>query len=57
MELTKEQWQEFKDVQESGEYNMYDPAAVKSTTLSIDEWLYIMKNYSCLEGKYGEATK
>ena len=57
MELTKKQWKEFKGVQESGKYNMYDPAAVKSTTLSIDEWLYIMKNYSYLEGKYGDTAK
>ena len=32
MELTKDQWNEYRDVQDSGLYNMYDPNARAMTS-------------------------
>ena len=57
MELNEEQWNEYREVQMSGEFNMYDPNARAMTDLSKDEWLYIMKNYSSLKNKFeGESN-
>ena len=50
--VNKEQWDEYRDVQDSGAYNMFDPNARALTSLSRDEWLYILKNYSELKTKY-----
>ena len=52
MEITKEQWDEYRDVQDSGLYNMFDPIARAMTELSKQEWIHIMENYSELETKY-----
>ena len=52
MEITKEQWDEYRDVQDSGAYNMYDPNARAMTDLSKQEWIHIMKNYSELKTKH-----
>jgi len=52
MEITKEQWDEYRCVQDSGAYNMYDPNARAMTDLSKQEWIHIMKNYSELKTKH-----
>ena len=52
MELTKEQFMQYRDVQDSGMFNMFTPQAREMTDLSRDEWLYIIKNYSELKEKY-----
>ncbi len=52
MEISAEQFQEYRDVQNSGEYNMYDPSARSMTSLTKHEWIHIMKNYSELKEKY-----
>ena len=52
MEISKDQWQEYGDVQDSGEYNMYDPSARSMTSLTKHEWIHIMQNYSQLKEKY-----
>ncbi len=52
MEITKEQWDEYRDVQDSGAYNMYDPNARAMTDLTKQEWIHIMQNYSELKTKY-----
>ena len=44
MEITKEQFNEYKDVQEMGAYNMMSPQARELTNLSKAEWIFIMKN-------------
>ena len=54
MTITKEQFKEYKDVQESGDYNMFDPRAREMTDLSREQWIEIIKNYSKLLNKYGE---
>ena len=52
MEITKEQWDLYRDIQDSGLYNMYDPNARKMAGLSKQEWIHIMKNYSELKTKH-----
>ena len=52
MEITKEQWDEYRDVQDSGLFNMFDPQARAMTDLSKQEWIHIMKNYSELKTKH-----
>jgi hypothetical protein len=49
MEITKEQFNEYKEVQEMGAYNMLSPQARELTTLSKQEWVFIMKNYEQIE--------
>ena len=34
MEITKEQWDEYRSVQDSGAYNMFDPNARAMTDLT-----------------------
>ena len=50
--INEEQWNEYRDVQDSGEFNMYDPNARAMTDLSRAEWIHIMKNYSELKEKF-----
>jgi len=52
MEISKEQFQQYRNVQDSGMYNMFDPNARLCTDLSKNEWIDIMKNYSELRDKY-----
>lgn len=48
---------EFVEVRDSGEYNMFDPAARDETSLNKNEWIYIMRNFKTLEEQFnvGEA--
>ena len=50
--VTKEQFEEYREVQDSGAWNMFSPQAREETTLTRDEWIYILKNYSELKTKY-----
>ena len=43
--ISKDEWDEYRDIQESGLFNMYDPRARKSTSLSTEKWLYLIENY------------
>ena len=54
MEITisKEQFQEYRDIQDSGMYNMFDPNARAATSLSKPEWMHILSNYDDLSDKY-----
>ena len=52
MEITKDQFQQYRNVQDEGMYNMFDPNARLCTDLSKNEWIDIMKNYSELRDKY-----
>ena len=53
--ITTEEWDEYRDVQDSGLVNMFSPDARAMTSLSKDKWIYILKNYDELtlihEGK------
>ena len=44
--VSREDFQEYKNVLESGDYNMFDPRAREMTDLSKDQWIDIIKNYS-----------
>jgi len=60
VQITKEDFLEYKEVQESGEFNMFDPRAREETSLSKDQWLRIIKEYKKLDeawGKDNEETK
>ena len=52
MEITKEQFKEYTDVQSTGMFNMFDPNARMCTSLTKNEWIDIMKNYNELSDKY-----
>lgn len=57
MEITKEQWKEYLACQERGCYNMLDYNSWSRsglTTLSLEVWLAIIRNYNELLKKYGE---
>ena len=56
MEISRDQWIEYRSIQDSGMFNMFDPQARMMTDLSKNEWLHIMKNYSELKEKY-EGSK
>ena len=51
-EITKEMFKEYKDVQESGEFNMLDPRAREDTSLDRKQWYAIISNYNELNAKY-----
>ena len=52
VKMTESKFSEYRDVQDSGMFNMFDPRAREATTLSRSEWIYILKNYSELKEKY-----
>jgi|TARA_R100001530_G_scaffold33030_1_gene25952 hypothetical protein len=53
MTITKEQWEDYKRIQNYGEYNMLDPRARQlSDILTKEEWTYIIRNYSQLSEEY-----
>ena len=52
VEVTKEQFQQYRDVQDSGLYNMFTPEAREMTSLSKDEWVHIIRNYSELKQQH-----
>lgn len=56
MEITKEQFQEYRDVQDSGLHNMMTPQAREMTTLTKHEWIHIISNYSELKEQF-EGSK
>ena len=51
-EITKEMFEEYKNVQESGEFNMLDPRAREDTSLDRKQWYAIVSNYNTLNKKY-----
>ena len=53
VEVSREDWEAYLEVQESGEFNMFDPNARATAGLEKDVWLAIMGNYDELEKEYG----
>ena len=51
-EITKEMFEEYKDIQASGEYNMLSPQAREMSSIDKRQWYAIIKNYDELERKY-----
>ena len=56
MEISKEQFQQYRDVKDSGMFNMFDPNARACTDLTKNEWISILKNYSELKQQYEGDT-
>lgn len=50
--INKDKFSQYRDIQDSGMFNMYDPRAREMTSLSRSEWIYILKNYLELKEKY-----
>ena len=57
VQITKEDFLEYKRVQMSGMFNMFDPRAREMTSLSKDQWLRIMKEYSKLDEAWGNENE
>ena len=57
VQITKEDFLEYKEVQESGEFNMFDPRAREMTSLSKDQWLRIIKEYNKLDEAWGKDNE
>lgn len=51
-EITKEMFKEYKNVQESGNFNMSEPQARERTSLDRKQWYAIISNYNELNKKY-----
>ena len=57
VQITKDKIQEYKRVQESGAYNMFDPRAREMTELSKAEWVTIMREYEKLNKAWGNDDR
>jgi len=55
--VSKEQFLRYKQVQEEGRYNMFDPRAQQLTGLSREVYLAIIDGYGKLEKKYCVETE
>tara|TARA_R100000030_G_scaffold94437_1_gene81244 strand:+ start:93 stop:266 length:174 start_codon:yes stop_codon:yes gene_type:complete len=51
-EITREMFEEYKDIQASGKYNMLSPQARDMSSMDKKQWFAIIKNYDELEKKY-----
>jgi len=54
IDITKEKFDEYKRVQESGMFNMFDPQARALTDLTKAEWTTIMQEYDKLNEAWGD---
>lgn len=52
LKVSAEQFEEYREIQESGMYNMFDPQARMMTSLDKEEWIYILQNYEILLKTY-----
>ena len=52
--ITKEKFDEYKRVQMSGMFNMFDPRAREMTDLSKEEWVTIMRDYDKLNDAWSK---
>ena len=54
IDITKSKFDEYKTVQKSGMFNMFDPKAREMTSLTKDEWVTIMREYNKLNEAWGD---
>ena len=52
MKASKEQFQAYRRVQNSGDFNMFTPDAILSTGLDKETYFDIIKNYSEYKKEY-----
>ena len=57
VQITKEDFLEYKRIQMSGMFNMFDPRAREMTSLSKDQWLRIIKEYNKLDEAWGKDNE
>ena len=57
IEIAQEDFLEYKRVQESGMFNMFDPQAREMTNLSKEQWSKIMQDYKKLNESWGNDDK
>ena len=57
VQITEEDFKEYKRVQQSGMFNMFDPRAREMTSLSKDQWSRIMKEYNKLDKAWGKDNE
>ena len=57
IDITKEKFDSYKEVQMSGEFNMFDPRARAMTDLTKAEWVTIMQDYKKLEEAWGDKNE
>jgi len=57
VEIDFDKFKQYKEVQMSGEYNMFDPQARAETNLTKNEWLRIMKEYEKLDKVWGKEIE
>lgn len=51
--VSKSEWQEYRQVQTMGLFNMLDPQAMRMTSLNREQWFHIVKNYQYFVNLYG----
>jgi len=51
-EVTKEQFEEYRDIQQMGLFNMLSPQTREMSSLDKTEWMHIITNYSELMKHY-----
>ena len=52
MKASKEQFEAYREVQDSGAFNMFSPDAILSTGLDKETYFDIIEHYSEYEEKY-----
>ena len=57
IDITKSKFDEYKTVQKSGMFNMFDPKAREMTSLTKDEWVTIMREYKKLNEAWGNDNE
>lgn len=57
IDITKSKFDEYKTVQKSGMFNMFDPKAREMTSLTKDEWVTIMQDYEKLNNAWSDNEK
>ena len=57
VEITKEKFDEYKEIQMSGMFNMFDPRAREMTNLTKAEWVTIMQEYEKLDEAWGDKDE
>tara|TARA_Y100000593_G_C4107452_1_gene236281 strand:- start:162 stop:362 length:201 start_codon:yes stop_codon:yes gene_type:complete len=50
--ITREDWDEYRSIQDSGMFNMLDPRAREMTDISKSNWIIIISHYGALKAKF-----
>ena len=53
-DITKDDWEAYRTVQDSGLHNMFSPQAILASGLDKNKFMSIVSRYYELEAKYGK---